>query len=88
MPAHVSTLPAPVLSTPQNAVFQGNMTLFGWINWTLSQNNTNQTAVNFQVQQLINASCACMTVSNQTVNGTIYGKSAYQVRPQDPCGGL
>ena len=71
--------PAP---PPQNAVTQGNMSLFGWINYTLQANNSNVTATNFQVKQLINASCACISVSNQTVNGTIYGTLAYQASDQ------
>lgn len=54
------------------------MSLFNWINYTLSSNNTNQTEVNWQVNQLKTASCVCTGVSNQTLNGVLFGDKAFQ----------
>lgn len=65
----------------QNAAVQGNMSLFNWINYTLSTNitgTTDQAAVDWQVNQLKVASCVCTGVSNQTANGVIYGSKAFQ----------
>ena len=54
------------------------MSLFNWVNYTLSSNNTNQTEVDWQVNQLKTASCVCTTVSNQTLNGVLFGDKAFQ----------
>lgn len=60
-----------------NAMAQGNMSLLQWVNYTLSTNTTNTTNNTFVYQQLVNASCACPTVLNATVNGTAFGSTAY-----------
>ena len=56
------------------------MSLFAWMNWTLSQNSTNQTDVNWKVQQIINATCACSSQLNGSAlyGGGPYGRAAFQ----------
>jgi hypothetical protein len=62
----------------QNAATQGNMSLFSWINYSLSANNTNKTDVDWQVNQLKVASCVCPGVNNQSIGGSLFGTKAFQ----------
>jgi hypothetical protein len=62
----------------QDAAYQGNMSLFSWMNYTLQQNSTNMTDVNWQVQAIINATCFCMNIPEFS-NGTAWGQNAYQM---------
>jgi hypothetical protein len=61
-----------------NAATQGNMSLLQWVNYTLNTNSTNSTNNTFVYKQLVNASCACLSILNQsTANGVAFGSLAY-----------
>jgi len=59
------------------AAIQGNMSLFQFINFTLTSNSTNSSSNAFQLQQLINATCACDIYGNTSLPGSpVFGLNA------------
>ncbi len=59
-----------------DAATQGNMSFFSWMNYTLRANSTNLTQAAWELQQMINATCACIGVPADA-DGTLWGSVAY-----------
>ncbi len=65
-----------------NAMTQGNMSFFSWMNYTLRTNYTNSAGVinatqaAWELNQMIGATCSCIGY-NASANGTTYGTGAY-----------